>query len=239
MQIKKIIKKLFQAAGYDIIPYNLFHSSNYFLKYIIEQMRINVIIDVGANVGQFSTYFKEMNYDGYIYSFEPLSDAYKELKKNSKNDNKWIIYNCALGSEEKKIEINISKNSQSSSVLEINESHITGAFDSIYIDKENIQMYRLDKFETELLKNGKNIFLKIDTQGYELEVLRGCTNILKYIKIIQLEISFKELYQGAPLFDEVINYLGKIGFYLVGLEKVFAHEQTKELLQVDGIFLKR
>ena len=81
--------------------------------------------------------------------------------------------------------------------------------------------------------------VKIDTQGFEKNVIDGAIKNLNNIKIIQLEMSIIELYKGEMLFQQMTQYLEDRGFVLISLENGFSNSTTGELLQVDGIFVNK
>ena len=107
-------------------------NNSYRLTQSFKKKKINFVFDIGANEGQF---VKELRYYGYkdeVISFEPLKDAHKKLLKESQNDYKWHVYEpIAIGNKNTKNKINISKNSVSSSILNINQAHIDNAPESV------------------------------------------------------------------------------------------------------------
>jgi len=132
--IKKTIKKLFRKLGFDLIRYNPASSYNARILKFFSICKIDTVLDIGANIGQFAMGLRDSGYNGRIISFEPLSEAYSHLSINSKNDSKWIIApRMAIGNGEGKKTINISGNSYSSSILKMTGTHIKGAPDSAYI----------------------------------------------------------------------------------------------------------
>ncbi len=80
--------------------------------------------------------------------------------------------------------------------------------------------------------------MKVDVQGFEMFVLDGANEILPQVIAIEVELSLTQLYDGGPLFIDMINHLEKLGFALVTLNHVFSDANTDLLLQVDGIFLR-
>lgn len=205
---------------------------------LIDFYGISCIFDVGANAGQYSLSVRKFGYKGQIISFEPLVSAFEILKKKSSNDTKWTIFNFALGNENSTSTINISQNSYSSSIKNILPSHYNSCPESKYIDSHAIEIKRLDDIYKSIDFDDQALMLKIDTQGYELEVLKGASEFLKKVKVIQLEMSLIELYENEPLFLEVTNFLSDLGFSLVSLENGFYNEETGQLYQVDGIFAR-
>ena len=117
--------------------------------------------------------------------------------------------------------------------------HIISAPESEYIAKEKIQIKKMDSIFHLFFEDGDNIMLKIDTQGYEKNVLLGAQDVLSNIKIIQVEMSVVPLYENEILFIEMINFLDSKGFELFSLENGFSDEKTGKLLQLDGIFINK
>ena len=206
---------------------------------ILRHYDIDTIFDIGANTGQYATLNRIMGYKGKIISFEPLNDAFQKLKMHSRKDKNWLVNNYALGDKEDKGTINIAKNSYSSSVLDIGDLHLDSAPNSKYIGQQEIHIKRIDAVFHLFSDIDNNIMVKIDTQGFEKNVLDGAVGILDKIKIIQLEMSIFELYEGEILYQEMISLLDAKGFKLISLENGFSNPNTGELLQVDGIFLNK
>lgn len=237
--IKKTIKKLFRKLGFDLIRYNSASSQNSRILNFFSIYKIDTVLDVGANIGGFAKEIRESGYKGRIICFEPLSEAYSHLLINSKNDPNWIIASrMALGNKEGKKTINISGNSYSSSILKMTGTHIKGAPDSAYIDSEEIYINKLDNIWKTFLKNKDNIFIKIDVQGYELEVLKGAINILSKIKGMKIELSLVPLYEGQLPFLDMLDYITNLGFELWDISPGFRDKQSGKLLQFDGIFFR-
>ena len=232
--MKKTIKTILKYWGYQI---NKYHEEDK-LK-IINQFSINKLFDVGANIGQYSQYMREIGFNKKIISFEPLKTAYQTLAEVASKDNNWIVNNYALGNENAESMINVSGNSFSSSILNMLPEHINRAPESKYIAKEKIEIKKLDSVFNNYYVEGDNVMLKIDTQGYEKNVILGAGNVLNKISIIQLEMSVIGLYENETSFIEMINFLDSKGFELFSLENGFSDSKTGRLLQLDGLFVNK
>jgi|AntRauTorckE5430_2_1112549.scaffolds.fasta_scaffold01476_5 FkbM family methyltransferase len=206
---------------------------------IIQSQSINTILDIGANTGQYGIYMRKYRYDQKIISFEPLSQAFKGLQSAALKDEKWEVYNYALGNEDSHATINVANNSSSSSILEMLPLHLKNAPHSKYIAQEAIEIKKLDSIFHSLYKKGDRVMLKIDTQGFEKQVIDGAKEALENVLIIQLEMSIVPLYKNEMLFVDMINYLNQIGFKLYSLENGFSDAKNGRLLQVDGVFVKK
>lgn len=205
----------------------------------LRKFDIDLVLDVGANKGQFSSDIRRCGYAGRIVSFEPLSSAHSELLQASARDIKWDAYpRCALGDHIGEVEINIAGNSESSSILPMLESHRSAAPESAYIEKEITPIKTLDAVAGKYLKDARAPFLKIDTQGFEWQVLDGARDTLPQIKGILVELSLVPLYEGQHLWRQVIDRLEAEGFSLWAFKPVFSDQVSGRTLQVDGIFFR-
>ncbi len=205
---------------------------------LLKNNKINSILDVGANIGSYGKTMRKLGFTGRIVSVEPLSEVFQSLKRTARNDPNWETYNFALGDKDETSTINIAANKDSSSILEMLPKHINSAPQATYIGKENISIKKLDSIFHTLFDNDARVFLKIDTQGFEKQVLDGALLSLPKISGIQIEMSLVPLYKNALLYKEIIQYLETLGFKLQSLENGFANMNTGELLQVDGLFFR-
>ncbi len=189
------------------------------IEWVIEQFDIDLVIDAGANVGQFAQNLRSF-YTGEIISFEPVTDIFMKLKNIAHCDLKWHIYNVALGSENKKVMVNILEESSLSSILKPNNYSVKRFGNDARIkQREEVKLVRLDSLLKDLVENveHRRIFLKMDTQGYDLEVLKGSIGIKDYIVAIQSEISLMPIYEGMPHWEESLSFYEGLGFKIVGM----------------------
>jgi FkbM family methyltransferase len=243
--IKKIIKAtLRNVFGLEVrwvkhIPPSAAHATAMQVVSSLQKFGVDVVLDVGANKGQFASEIRQSGYAGRIVSFEPLSQAHSELLQVSAGDPMWDAYpRCALGDHNGEEEINIAGNSESSSILPMLESHRSAAPESAYQGKEIVPIKTLDAVVGQYLKDARAAFLKIDTQGFEWQVLDGARDTLPHIKGILVELSLVPLYEGQRLWREVIDRLEAEGFTLWAFKPVFSDQATGRTLQVDGIFYR-
>lgn len=206
----------------------------------IEYNKIDLIFDIGANEGQFSELLFNLGYKGKIVSFEPLSEVHKKLIIRSGKFSGWeVAEKCAVGETNEETEINISKNTLSSSVLKIKKEHTDAEPESVITGTEKIKVYKLDTIGKKYSGSAKNIFLKIDTQGYEEKILNGAAEFLKNVKGLLVETSLVPLYEGQALFKEILSKVESAGFELTGIQPAFINKETGRTLQVDAIFFRQ
>jgi FkbM family methyltransferase len=207
-------------------------------KAIFDHYKIDLLYDIGANIGEYSMIMRKIGYDKRIVSFEPLSSAFRNLVKVQSADEQWDAYNFALGDFDGVTEINISENSVSSSILPVSQLHIDIDEGTKVIGKEKVEVRKLDSIFDETYKGEKSIFLKIDTQGFEKKVLEGGKETLKKVSGIQMELSIVPLYNEHENYIDMIRYAEDYGFTLSGLEPGFYDKTSGKILQFDGIFTK-
>jgi FkbM family methyltransferase len=198
---------------------------------------VDVVFDVGAATGAYGRELRDFGYRGAIVSFEPLDSAYAGLVAERGTDALWTSHQCALGSTPGTATINVASNSDSSSLLPMDTRHLEAAPDITYVATEEIQVARLDDVAPEHLQAGSRPFLKLDTQGFEKEVLDGGPETLARCVGLQMELSFVPLYAGGMLANEAISRAYDEGFSLVGLDQGFA-DPNGQILQADGVFFR-
>ena len=201
-------------------------------------LRPNTIFDIGANRGMFSKCAHYVFPDALIYAFEPLTDCYKELVRFGESIHNIECYNVAISDRDGESVIHRSTYDYSSSLLEMDDLH-KEAFP--YSAEERIQKIKVKRLDTILAKKSlsRPVLMKIDVQGYETFVLDGAVQTLRQIDYIICELSFRSLYKDQALFEEVYEKLVNKGFRFMGHMGELQHPQTKEVLQIDGLFISR
>jgi FkbM family methyltransferase len=206
---------------------------------IINNQKIDILFDIGANTGQYSSKLRNLGYKNGIISFEPLTKVFEILEKTARKDGNWIVNNYALGDEDGEGIINISGHSDNSSIQDMTSNYLESAPVLKYVGKQKIEIKKLDSIFNSYVKHENKVMIKIDTQGYEKNVLDGAIESLSRISIIQLEMSIVQLYKDEMLFMNMINYIESKGFQLYSLENGSYNRNSGQLLQVDGIFVNK
>jgi FkbM family methyltransferase len=238
--VRRFIKRLVRVFGIDVSWYRPSKSSPAQLAKALELADITVVFDVGANEGQFAKELRDHGYRGTIVSFEPLTSARTTLLKFAARDSNWLVHDqSAIGDQDGEIEIYIAGNSVSSSVLPMLAAHSSAAEGSAYVASERVPITKLDSIATRYLDGEANLFIKIDTQGFEWQILDGAPETLRRARGVLCELSLVPLYDGQRLWREIIDRLDSQGFMLWALQKGFTDPRTGQSLQMDGIFLRR
>jgi len=235
-RLETIFHRIIRKTGYDVVKCK-YSKHELEIERLMDSLQITCVLDIGANEGQYAKNIRIGGYKNRIISFEPIKEPFNKLKQNSASDKKWDVYNIAIGNFNGKTEINIAGNSVSSSLLDINKTHTDAAPDSKYIGTQSIEIRSLDALFNDFEINGQEIYMKVDTQGFEKNVLLGSKTVLKSIKAIQLEMSVQTLYSGEDLYFQLSDYLYKEGFRLIKIVRGIT-KSNGELLQFDGVFLR-
>ena len=240
-RLRKLLKNWIRRHGYEVRKLSIGEMDDIArLVRLAQSRKIHTFLDVGANCGQFAIDLRVAGYSDQIISFEPLSAAYRQLTHRAETDQKWTVAErMALGRAHEKKSINIAGNSFSSSLLPMGERHLESAPCSAYVGVEEIVVERLDEVLHGLgIGSDMQLALKIDTQGYEGEVLAGAEGILHNVKVLFTELSLAPVYVGAPSFDEIYMRLVGLGYRCVAISHEYSDYNTGEMLQVNGTFVR-
>jgi FkbM family methyltransferase len=225
------VRPTFNRLGVDVVPHGRYEFAQH-----VRRLGINVVLDVGANEGQFAEMLRKAGYTGHIVSFEPVSSTYDVLVRKVRNDRKWGAVNVALGETSGQAEILINDtHTTMSSILPMSWSYAKDNEWAKPHRTQAVEIARLDDLWDRYAKSSERVMLKIDTQGYEDQVLNGAEVNLRFITAVQIELSSSSIYQGGRLIGEQIEYLGSQGFRLIDLAPVF-RDPMQRLVQIDGFF---
>jgi len=199
------------------------------------------LLDIGANAGQYAQHLWNWGFSGRIISFEPQEEAYSELVANASKVKGWdVAARICVGDKDGMASFNLSENSVSSSLLPVLESSTSVKPETAYVGQAEVPLRRLDSWvKEELTGYDGAIAVKVDVQGFEDGVLRGAEHVLERIRVLELEMSLTNLYEGAPSFIELYAKVEAMGFTCVGLYPGFTDWDTYQMLQVDGLFTRQ
>lgn len=210
-----------------------------FARHLVDTLRsreLDTVLDVGANVGQYASLIRAAGFPGRIISCEPLSGAYAELSRRAAKDSAWTALNVAVGATIGTTDINVAANSFSSSVLDMTDAHRDAAPGSEYVSVETVELTTVTDLVSRHGIDPARTLLKIDTQGFEAEVLKGAGELIGLFAAVQLELSFVELYAGQPLYADMLARMADAGYRIQQLEPGISDTDGR-LLQVDGVFV--
>jgi FkbM family methyltransferase len=208
------------------------------LREVLARYRIDTVVDVGANEGQFGAMMRALGFKGDIHSFEPVNLTYDLLTKATAGDPHWTAHNMALGRAPGRLVMNVSEGSVFSSVLRPND-YGAAKFSDIKVQRqEEVEVSTLDHFiERHLSDKKRRIFLKMDTQGYDLEVFAGARASLDTICCILSELSLIPIYDGMTDYLQALAVYQHKGFSVSGLFPVNRSDDLS-LIEVDCVMVR-
>lgn len=228
-----------RTLAYKLVPFLPSDWAHWFrnravLRYVLEKLSINCVIDVGANRGQFGTLLRGIGYHGWIISFEPINASYEVLKEVAARRQPWRTFPYALGAADERREINVTEeNVFSSFLMPSEESQVR--FPKNRVEKrEEVDVRRLDGILETCLTDisSPRIYLKLDTQGFDLLVLEGAQAILPRISALQTEVSLHDIYDGMHNFVESVGKFQAAGFEVVDF--VTVNRDIDQLCAIDA-----
>lgn len=240
MKLHRYVAGLF---GYELIKKRKLNDTlEQHLANVIAECAIDVVVDVGANTGQYARSLRNHGYAGRIVSFEPLVDVYEQLADQSNLDPKWWSYNLALGARNATATMHTFAASEFSSVLQINQyARDRFQWRTEPTGEEDVQVCTLSDMWPEITHclDSTRGLLKLDTQGHDLEVLAGAKEILDDVFAIQAEISLKPIYDGAPHYLDALVEFESQGFEITGMYPVSRDKTSLAIIEYDCVMTRR
>jgi FkbM family methyltransferase len=236
--LHRAVVRALRRAGWDLHRHPGWFDFAHRRAVLLRARGVDLVVDVGANAGQYGEELREYGYGGEIVSMEPLREPYARLAARAGGDPRWTALRTAAGSQPGELTINVAANSDSSSALAMLDRHLDAAPQSAYVGHEQAPVDRLDAIADPYVARARRPYLKIDTQGFEWDVLDGAAELLPRLAGVELELSLVALYEGQRTWLELVERMAAVGLRPVGLGHDFWDERTGETLQVDGIFVR-
>lgn len=228
-----------QALGLDVARFTLSRNNEARRFRLMAYAGIDVLLDVGANEGQYAETMRNYGFAGRIESFEPGASAYARLaQRAARAGERWRAHPYALGATDGEADLLVSENTECSSLLPVLPVSIAADPASRTDHAERISLRRLDGLFDSLVQPGETPMLKVDVQGFERAVLEGAAGCLDRMAGVQVEVSLVPLYEGEASFEEVTALLRPYGFSLSSVEPGFTDVRTGRLLQMDALYFR-
>ncbi|MGH2873953.1 MAG: FkbM family methyltransferase [Solirubrobacteraceae bacterium] len=206
---------------------------------VLERLEVDLVLDVGANAGQYGVELRGHGYQGTIVSFEPGSAAFAELVSASAADGRWHVRRLALGTRPGSATLNIAANDGKSSSLLAQRGYTFGTTSSMgYVGAEEVELTTLDAVAGELIGDRDRALLKLDVQGFELAVLEGGSGALAQILAIETELALLGLYEDHAGWREVCDRMRDAGFELFALDPGYSDWESGRLVEMDALFVR-
>ena len=206
---------------------------------ILNKFSIDLVIDVGANSGKFGLMLREIGFTGRIMSFEPHYGVFKRLEEAASQDGHWDVFNFAIGPSESIQELHIAEWSEFSS-LRITNEHCLNHFGSqaTHSRKVKVTVRTLEGVLTEQNIKANKIFIKLDTQGFDIEAFKSIGGFLDNVYALQTEVSLVPIYVSMPNIGDSLAFFEDKGFMVAGLYPVSQNEQSLVIYEFDCLMVR-
>lgn len=205
---------------------------------LLERQRVDLVVDVGANEGQFARRLRR-TYAGEIVSFEPIAPAFDRLTRAAAGDSRWSVHQVALGSADRTSVMHVACDTAFSSLLTPNDFSRQRFRQSVVDGEQVVSVRRLDSMLETIVSPGRDarMFLKLDTQGYDLEVFAGLGRFAASVAMMQSEVSLIPIYKGMPHWTESIATYERAGFAVAATFPV-NHDAAGRVIEYDCVLVR-
>ena len=234
--VREHIKRAARRMGYEVRQYTPLRSYTAAREQLFASLGIDVVVDVGANAGQYGTLLRELGFRGRLISLEPMPEAFAALERIAAADGSWSALRLAAADIDGEVELRVTADSRSSSVLARNERF---ADRPGWAPREVVAVpaRRLATLVPELLAPRDRAHLKVDVQGYERQVLDGAGGTLAGFDSLELELNVAPLYDGQAQLVDLLPLITELGFHMVSLEPILLDDRGR-LIELDGLFAR-
>lgn len=206
---------------------------------LLRMYRVDCVLDAGAHRGQYAGRLREAGYRGQIVSFEPTPDAFEHLRRAAAADPRWTVHQLALGREDGELEMNAVPGTLSS--LRHATTFGAGRYPQLQKSRQiAVQVRRLDGLLDELVADvpEARLYLKLDTQGYDLDVFSGLGDRARDFVGMQSELALMRVYEGAPRMCEALEVYEAAGFEIAGLYPITRQGRTARVVEYDCVMVR-
>ena len=220
--LQRLAKRAVRGIGYELVsPRNLWRVAlATHLRSLLGLYEIGAVLDVGANKGQYRDFLRtEVGFQGWIISFEPLPSLSQSLLERAEQDKYWLVFPFALGAQPQRRPIHVTQHSVFSSFLPPGDSGPALFGQQMTVSAtEPVEVRRLDDVMGEIADKVEpgHIYLKLDTQGFDLDVVEGAKAFLPWVRALQTELAFIPIYLGMPTYEQTLRVLADKGFEVSG-----------------------
>ncbi len=208
------------------------------LGHLLGSLGVTCVIDVGAHKGGFGRLVRRLGFEGDIISFEPTRATFRDLQRTTRSDPRWTVHHLALGSEPSRMELGIYEQTELNSLRPPQPDGLR----PICARPESVELVdvaRLDDLWSDLVPENGRVLLKVDAQGFDLEVIKGAEQSLAQCVSLQVEVSGVPIYHGSPPLHEVITYLYDRAFAITGLFPVARKGADRiQVIDFDATFVR-
>jgi FkbM family methyltransferase len=235
-----MLRALVRRFDYDLVRFDATSALSPHLTLLFQRLGINCVLDVGGHYGEYGRMLRDNGYTGRIVSFEPIAANFEALRSSASRDDRWFALPMGLGNEDGDFDINVMQGSGLDSFLQPSGYGVAALGESMQVARvERVKVRKLDSLFDECIRglSAPRVYLKLDTQGWDLKVLAGADRSISRVLALQSETSVKHLYEGMVGFGESVRALEKLGFEMSGVFPVLQDPQFRAI-ELDVVMLR-
>jgi FkbM family methyltransferase len=209
------------------------------VTWMLRELDINCVLDVGANTGQFGRRIRRSGYTGRIVSFEPVREHAEQLRQSASQDHDWRVFELALGDMNTEMEMN-TRPGPMSSLLPSSAFGEQWSARLTMNEKQRVAVRRLDAiYDSAVVGLAEpRVYLKLDTQGYDLKAFAGAGERIRDVLAMQSEVSCVPIYDGMPTLLEQISCYQTAGFEPTGMFTVARDRESLRMIEFDLVMVR-
>lgn len=232
---RRVGRSALRRRGFDIVPYPAFGTE---LVALLGRLEVDCVLDVGAFTGTYGRMLRDLGYRGRIVSFEPATENFALLAREAEGDGAWEVRRVAVGSAAGTLELHLTGSSGSNSLLTPNAYALT-EMPRFFKDRgsETVEVVTVDDVFDDTTRGASSVFMKIDTQGFDLEVIRGAAASLERLAAVQVELALRRTYEGQPSYLDFLAHLDERGFAPALLFPTFP-DSTGRIVECDCVLIR-
>ncbi len=206
----RVVRSALRRRGFDVVPYPAFGAE---LIALLRRLQVDCVLDVGAFTGTYGRMLRDLGYRGRIVSFEPASENFELLAREAEGDSSWETRHFAVGSVAGTLELRLTGSPGSNSLL-VPNAYALRLMPRTFKERgsETVEVTTVDDVFDDATRGARSVFLKIDTQGFDLEVIRGAASTLDRLAAVQVELALQRTYEGQPGYLDFLAELDARGF---------------------------
>lgn len=231
----RFVRRTLRGRGFDVARYRPPGAD---IVELIDRLGIDCVLDVGAFTGTYGRMLRSLGYKGRIVSFEPASENFGLLEAEASRDAAWEVRHVGVGSSIGTMDLHLTGSSGSSSLLPPN-AYALGEMPRTFTTRglERVPVTTVDEVFEDAVRGASAVFLKVDTQGFDLEVIRGAASSLPRIPVLQVELALQRSYEGQPGYLDVLAELATLGFAPAQLAPTFCDSRGR-IVECDCVLVR-
>lgn len=233
---RQLAKRGAQAANLDVHRLDLAHPAR--RAAAMRAQGVDVVLDVGANCGQYVRWLRQSGYSGRIVSFEPIPEMFEAMERALAADVGWIGVQAAVGAVAGHVALNVSGDTVTSSILTPRQS-LTSRIQSAEPERTTeVEVVTIDGVWPDHVGEKSSVLLKVDVQGFEHSVLDGALRSLPHVALLEIEMGLTQLYEGGSTLYDLLPRVHALGFEIVSLDCGYVDASSGQVLDIDMLLAR-